>query len=353
MKEKTLEEKQLNEPKVTNPFKSKETKQNFKIRLFSTFVLLFLLFAYVVSGALYTYRQDLNYIEIAAYASFICSIFLIVSSTFEMNRATGYKKWWQQMITIFLVIFAFMYPISSSMYSFDFYSQEWTNLYRWAQPWIFSIIIFIIFIIYLLLAITDKKIGFVKGGINFLMALILIIAYKGFTIASLSLITTSTGTQTAISFNTIIWIWMMIVFVDSFAYIGGTIWGKTKLAPKISPKKTWEGTAFGWSLAFFVGVIYSLMFYFFARDFAPFSHFIYQLTITSGIGYPILLYILFSFIFPVIGILGDLLYSWVKRTLNIKDFSKIIPGHGGVLDRLDSITLAWAFLFIIIVILMF
>gem|GEM_PF-6866976 len=51
------------------------------------------------------------------------------------------------------------------------------------------------------------------------------------------------------------------------------------------------------------------MFYFFARDFAPFSHFIYQLTITSGIGYPILLYILFSFIFPVIGILGDLLYS--------------------------------------------
>lgn len=327
-----------------NRFKTKEGKQGFKVRVLSTIVMLFMLVLFVSTGAIYTYNQRLPYIEIAAYASFVGCFFLIICSTFEMNRATGFKKWWQQVITIILVLFAFLYPINHNLYQFDFYLLAGKNLATLAQPWIFPIIMVGIFLVYLIFGLLDQNIGLVKSSINFMMTLILIIAYKALTIACLSL----QGSQTLISFNTVVWIWIMVIFADSFAYIGGMTWGKTKLAPVISPKKTWEGAAFGLSLAFAAGLIYALLFYFFAPDYAPFTVPMASWTTTSGKWYPILIYILFSLIFPIISLFGDLLYSWVKRVCEIKDFSKMIPGHGGVLDRMDSVTFSWAILFFII-----
>ena len=103
---------------------------------------------------------------------------------------------------------------------------------------------------------------------------------------------------------------------DGFAYFAGRMFGKHKMAPKISPKKTWEGFA--------GGVICTLILGFFIEQNMP------ELR-----GNWILVGLLVSIFAP----LGDLVESQLKRTFGVKDSGNIIPGHGGVLDRLDSFIL--------------
>ena len=117
---------------------------------------------------------------------------------------------------------------------------------------------------------------------------------------------------------------------DAFAYFVGVFLGKHKMNERISPKKTWEG--------FFGGVILSSIFI---------SGFALILAFT---GHPLLpgildvehMYHIFilSSIIPVFSTLGDLVFSCIKRHYQIKDFSNLIPGHGGILDRLDSLIFA-------------
>ena len=101
---------------------------------------------------------------------------------------------------------------------------------------------------------------------------------------------------------------------DTFAYLCGRAFGKTKLFERISPNKTWEGTVGGIICTFLMIFIASLIF-----------------TIAN----PIFWYVAVLFIAPA-GIFGDLVESLFKRTLGIKDSGNIMPGHGGILDRFDA-----------------
>ncbi len=104
------------------------------------------------------------------------------------------------------------------------------------------------------------------------------------------------------------------ILTDTFAYIIGKLLGKNKLCPKISPNKTWEGSFAG----FFAGTLGGTI--------------IYSLLIKSFSWRVVLATALLS----VIGQIGDLFMSKIKRENDIKDFSNIMPGHGGILDRIDS-----------------
>ena len=114
-----------------------------------------------------------------------------------------------------------------------------------------------------------------------------------------------------------IYLLLITVISDSFALITGMYIGKNKLAPTISPHKTIEG---------FIGGV--LMGTFVASTF-------YYTVIDSGISIAIL--VLTTLFLAIVGQLGDLVFSSIKRTFNVKDFSNLIPGHGGILDRLDSL----------------
>ncbi len=105
---------------------------------------------------------------------------------------------------------------------------------------------------------------------------------------------------------------------DIFAYLVGKNFGKRKLAPVISPNKTIEGSIGGIIGCTTVIILYT---YYFAD--------ILQIDIISAIFIGIL--------GSIFGQAGDLFFSMIKRQSNIKDFSKLIPGHGGILDRFDSI----------------
>ena len=104
------------------------------------------------------------------------------------------------------------------------------------------------------------------------------------------------------------------VFTDTFAYLIGSLIGKHKMSPKISPKKSWEGFAAG----IIGGASVSLIVY---------HNLVNQLDIKI---------VVLTILLTIIGQMGDLVFSKIKRENGIKDFSNIMPGHGGVLDRLDS-----------------
>lgn len=115
-----------------------------------------------------------------------------------------------------------------------------------------------------------------------------------------------------------IYIWLIFIIAwgtDTFAYIFGTLFGRNKLCPKLSPNKTIEG-----SLGGIFGAI--LLTFGFAKYFNLF---------------PLWKLILLAIAGGVIAQLGDLTASRIKRVTGIKDFGFIMPGHGGVLDRYDSI----------------
>ncbi len=108
---------------------------------------------------------------------------------------------------------------------------------------------------------------------------------------------------------------------DVGAYAVGVKFGRHKLAPSVSPGKTWEGVAGGLALTTILSVLI-LPFLGTSQLFDPFSAFVFAVVVGGA------------------GVLGDLSESVLKRDLGVKDIGGIIPGHGGVLDRMDAILLA-------------
>lgn len=106
---------------------------------------------------------------------------------------------------------------------------------------------------------------------------------------------------------------------DSFAYLVGSKLGKHKLAPRISPKKSWEG---------FVGGLLGSVVIWYALSFIP------------GVEMSIAQAVAFGMTCGLAGVLGDLAESRIKRNSGVKDSGTIMPGHGGILDRCDSLFLA-------------
>lgn len=120
-----------------------------------------------------------------------------------------------------------------------------------------------------------------------------------------------------ISLEKIIYLLFITTITDTFALVTGTYIGKHKLCPTISPNKTVEGCVGGTIMGVFVAMTFYLTV---INQTAPF---IPLLIVTTTLS--------------LIGQLGDLVFSGVKRYYQVKDFSNLIPGHGGILDRVDSI----------------
>lgn len=110
-----------------------------------------------------------------------------------------------------------------------------------------------------------------------------------------------------------------VIASDTGAYIAGVLLGRHKMAPRISPSKTWEGFAGGIVLAAVAGVLGA----------------IFLLDISWVIG------LLLGVLLSLAGTAGDLIESLIKRDVGLKDMSNFLPGHGGVMDRLDSMLVAF------------
>lgn len=146
------------------------------------------------------------------------------------------------------------------------------------------------------------------------------IFYVAVPLSLLNYILTIDGTY---RFETLFGIWFILWSNDTGAYLSGSAFGKHKLFPRISPGKSWEGSIGGAIAAYVVTFI------------------------ISG-WYPVIdrtdWYVIAT-ILIVIGTLGDLVESLFKRNLGVKDSGSLLPGHGGILDRFDSLLMAVPFIF--------
>ena len=123
---------------------------------------------------------------------------------------------------------------------------------------------------------------------------------------------------------------LVVTMSDTGGYVGGVLFGKHPMAPRISPKKSWEGFAGSVLFAVIAGVMMAIL----------------------GLRVPYWIGIVIGVCLAVVGTCGDLIESMIKRDLGIKDMSSFLPGHGGVMDRLDSLLVAapvaWLIMYILV-----
>lgn len=142
--------------------------------------------------------------------------------------------------------------------------------------------------------------------------------YTGLLLAGFMVIRTSPSLEYPWNSVLILGIFLGVWANDVFAYLIGRQLGKHKLAPRISPKKSWEG--------FVAGLIASMLVWF-------------GLSFIPGVSMGIIQALVYGLVCGIMGVLGDLAESRIKRNSGFKDSGTLMPGHGGLLDRCDSLFL--------------
>lgn len=145
--------------------------------------------------------------------------------------------------------------------------------------------------------------------------------------------------QTPFGGRSFAYVFLIVTATDIFAYLFGRKFGKHKLCPEISPKKSVEGAVAGGILGAVLGTAGAFLFQlvFFVPDFGVFNNILLALLV-----------FVISLIISIMGQFGDLIASKFKRSYEIKDYSNIFPGHGGVLDRFDSLMVAGSAFYILV-----
>ena len=248
--------------------------KNFRLRLLST-VLLSLIFV------------TLFILGNPVLPVFIIFIFLAV--LYEFNIICNSKFVFVNLINVFVFPFLLLFFLLFEINVISIPLKDNNNYY----------LIFILFS--LIINLFFYKIY--TNIINFIMSNLLIISF--FSLIKILLIPNG--------LNIFLYLVLLVSVMDIFAYIGGNIFGVKKIAPTISNGKTIEGTL--------IGLFFSILTSVLIKDLIDIN-FLYALILGFTIG-------LFSFF-------GDLLESFFKRRIGIKDSGKFIPGHGGFLDRFDG-----------------
>jgi len=130
------------------------------------------------------------------------------------------------------------------------------------------------------------------------------------------LIAVRVGFQPSLSRHLLSFFFLVIMGSDAAAYYGGRMFGRHKLAPTVSPGKTWEGAV--------AGMLASLLL-------AAAAHYWFFTNLPLKFGLPL------AAVMNVVGVFGDLTESALKRSAGAKDTAQVLPGHGGILDRIDSL----------------
>lgn len=199
-----------------------------------------------------------------------------------------------------------------------------TACYVWfliKLPWIWTIAITAVLLIAGFIAVIGDRslfkqrlLGSIFTGVYAVFGMLMIVQIR-------SLGTNMEGFWLTLSFFLMVW------GNDVFAYFGGKTFGKHKLAPVLSPNKTWEGYFFG-----FLGAATGFLIAYLSADVFPL---------------PFLAMIPASVAVSVMGPLGDITESSLKRMAAVKDSSNLLPGHGGFFDRFDSMIMAAPFIYFI------
>ena len=170
---------------------------------------------------------------------------------------------------------------------------------------------------FFLVTFNDRDSKFIFRGLLFFLSFTVIV--EGFaTIPSLVLETPNWSLKPSEKMISVIFLFILTSLSDAFQFFAGIFFPSAKVFPQLSPGKSLFGYVFGGGVAIGLGIFLST--YWFA----------FSLTQAAAV----------SFLVVISGMLGDLIFSTVKRFVGIKDFGTLLPGHGGILDRFDSLVAA-------------
>jgi len=239
----------------------------------------------------------------------IFSLILVCAASWEWARLNG--------LQLFSAIGVSCFFFFSCLLIFHF----GFSLNHFAHLWIYTSIFWLVVGLWLLRSGVDYWSGyskFLRLGIGLIVLLVAWLA-----VASSRVV----GINFLVSCMALVWT------ADITAYFIGRRWGcqfiKTKLAPNISPGKTWEGAVGGLLGILILAAIWINVDSWLQMDSNSLFTVVYQKSTSSLVGA--------CFVLAGFGVMGDLLESLVKRSASVKDSSNLLPGHGGVLDRLDAL----------------
>ena len=193
----------------------------------------------------------------------------------------------------------------------------------------------IMFIVYMSLMVLIPKFNVSEVGGLFIASIYVSVCVSAFTVLYM------------MGLRIVGYILLICVFTDIFALVFGRKFGKHKMAPVTSPKKTWEGSIGGTITALVVGTTF-LVTYTIVSDNGFLRVDSYE---DLNLALKIIIAIIMTLMLSICSQIGDLLASKLKRAYGIKDYSNIFPGHGGILDRFDSTFFASAIFLVIFIIL--
>lgn len=196
---------------------------------------------------------------------------------------------------------------------------------------IITVTLIYMFLMLMMLVYANEKVQTEKICVSFV--LITYITFSFACMIKLRYVTSSPGVNSGENIGQYIYLLVLVAawITDTFAYFTGMFFGKHKLCPKISPKKTIEGSFGGIFFCVAAFMIYALVV---SKIYTIEPNFF-------GL-------ILIAVVMSILAQSGDLLASVIKRTYGVKDYGTLFPGHGGVLDRFDSILILAPFLLMLV-----
>lgn len=240
-------------------------------------------------------------------------------SVYELVKSIGVKN---------KIVYALTLIFSGLVVTYHGYS----HLLSFEIPLIPIIIAYCMVMLVIIVADFGKT-KFEHAGLSMLISVLMPFALGCF-LRMRNLVGEYNGVLTRGHMRFLIWFCLAgAVFADTFALFAGVKLGKHKLCPRVSPKKTVEGAVGGVIGSAVINIIALFV-----------CNFVCYKPFPIPVGYMIAL----SFAVPVVSMFGDLVASTIKRNYGIKDFGNIIPGHGGIMDRVDSISFVAPFVYLVL-----
>jgi len=236
------------------------------------------------------------------YFAIFFGVFIIAAGN-EWTQLTNMKARWQRVFFLLLLLMAMI-----MLWRFN-------DIYPWLTDLILSIAVVWWILCAMLLIIKSR--GFkLASQPFFLVSLVGLLVLLPPWLALVSLHASESHGPAFVIF-----LMLLTSFADIGAFFAGRRWGSKKLSPHISPAKTWEGVWGAATVVVILSVVVGTLFF--------------DLTVKH-----LLMFVPFCIVILFFAVIGDLFESMVKRQAQVKDSGQLFPGHGGVLDRIDSLTAA-------------
>lgn len=331
MKNKTIN-KENSKSKVSFLTKFNNFFITYQTRIVTSFMLVACAALWMFIGGIYLEPIFGNKPQWSAYTFMVINTVIFAVCLWEIiNLRKGSK--WSVFLKIFIIltgIILLWVPIGKE--TFDPYIYN----HYWFETWMTLLILLFFIFIFVLIAWRSKNFQLPDVFFIFTWIIYLVFAFKAVNFLMLSEINLS-----KLGWPSVLLVLVIVISNDVGAFIGGVIYGKTKMAPKISPNKTWEGAITGLVTAIILSMV-TVTIFLGTSNYNPLPF----LEVNGKV--PVYIaYLATSFILSIASQMGDLLFSYLKRNYQVKDFSNILSGHGGLLDRLDSFSVVVIFAFLI------